>query len=268
MRLMAHEIEVGGRHIAYQRCGDGPPIVLLHGILSDSRLWHWQLDGLADEFTVVAWDAPGCGRSSDPPDRWRMPDYADCLVEFLQALGLAPPHLLGLSWGGTLALEVCRRHPGTAASLVFASTYAGWAGSLTPEACAERLRTCLLQADMPARRFVSSWLPGLLTDAAPAALAAEVEAIMSDFHPAGYRAMARAVAAADLREVLPAIEQPTLLLWGELDRRAPTAIADELHDAIPSSRLIVMRGVGHLSNAEAPEAFNAHVRRFLRTLTG
>ena len=59
---------------------------------------------------MVAWDAPGCGRSSDPPEAFRMPEYADCLAAFVDALGLERPHVLGLSLGGALALELYRRH--------------------------------------------------------------------------------------------------------------------------------------------------------------
>jgi pimeloyl-ACP methyl ester carboxylesterase len=61
------QVEVAGLRIAYRRAGDGPALVLLHGALSDSRAWRPQLDGLSDEVTVVAWDAPGCGQSADPP---------------------------------------------------------------------------------------------------------------------------------------------------------------------------------------------------------
>jgi pimeloyl-ACP methyl ester carboxylesterase len=60
-------IEVGGLRVAYRRVGQGPPLVLLHGGLGDSREWRRQLEGLAQEFTAVAWDAPGCGGSSDSP---------------------------------------------------------------------------------------------------------------------------------------------------------------------------------------------------------
>jgi pimeloyl-ACP methyl ester carboxylesterase len=71
------QVEVGGLRVAYRRAGQGPALVLVHGGLGDSRDWRRQLDGLSDQFTVVAWDAPGCGGSSDPPGTFRLPDYAD-----------------------------------------------------------------------------------------------------------------------------------------------------------------------------------------------
>ena len=89
---------------------------------------------------------------------------------------------------------------------------------------------------------------------------------MQDARPAGMRTMSRAFAEADLRDVLPGIRVPTLLLYGDVDRRSPQgAVAAELHRGIPGSRLVVMPGVGHAANMEAPDRFNAEVREFLRS---
>jgi pimeloyl-ACP methyl ester carboxylesterase len=72
-------VEVDGLQIAYERAGSGPALVLLHGYVGDGpTTWRRQLDGLSDEFTVVAWDAPGAGRSADPPERFGLDGYADC----------------------------------------------------------------------------------------------------------------------------------------------------------------------------------------------
>jgi pimeloyl-ACP methyl ester carboxylesterase len=80
------------------------------------------------------------------------------------------------------------------------------------------------------------------------------------------RAVASAFARADLRDVLPRIDVPTLLLYGDADRRSPLNIAEDLRARIPTSRLVVLSGVGHQCNVEAPERFNAEVRGFLRSL--
>lgn len=257
------QLEVEGLRIAYERAGEGPPIVLLHGFVGDSREWRRQIDGLSDEFTVVAWDAPGSGRSSDPPESFRMPDYADCLAGFVDALGLGRPHVAGLSFGGGLALELYRRHPTIPMTLVLAAAYAGWAGSLPPEVVEQRLRQSLQLADRPPDQFVRAMIPTLFSESASAERVDEFAAIMSEFHPAGFRAMARSLAEADLRDVLPRIDVPTLLLYGDKDVRAPLNVAEDLHAAIPTSRLVVMPGVGHMSSLEAAERFNAEVRSFL-----
>jgi pimeloyl-ACP methyl ester carboxylesterase len=113
--------EVGGLRIAYRRAGSGPVLVLAHGAMGDSRDWRRQLEGLSGELTVVPWVAPGCGASDDPPETFRLTDFADCLAAFVAALGIDRPDVLGLSFGGGLALELYRRHPGLPRSLVLAS---------------------------------------------------------------------------------------------------------------------------------------------------
>ena len=258
-------VEVGELRIGYERAGEGPPLVLLHGVLADSRMWRRQLDALSAHYTVVAWDAPGCGQSSDPPERFGLPDYADCLAAFIEALGLDRPHVLGSSWGAGLALELYARKPALPRTLVLAAAYAGWAGSLPADVVADRLAACLREAELPPSQFIPGWIPGLLTSAAPAELAEEVVALMSEFHPVGYRVMIRGFAEADLRHVLPSIDIPTLLLYGDADKRSPLSVAQELHANIPRSRLAILRGVGHLSNVEAASQFNAEVCLFLQS---
>jgi pimeloyl-ACP methyl ester carboxylesterase len=71
-----HRVEVGGLSVAYERAGDGPPLVPLHGFTHDSRAWRPQLQSLADQFTVIAWDAPGAGQSPDPPESFGIGDWA------------------------------------------------------------------------------------------------------------------------------------------------------------------------------------------------
>jgi pimeloyl-ACP methyl ester carboxylesterase len=122
--------DVGGLAVAYERAGEGPSLVLLHGILQDSRVWNRQLADLSNQFTVVAWDIPGAGRSADPPEPFAMANWADCLSGLMDAIGMERAHVLGLSWGGILAQEFYRRHPTRARSLILADTYAGWRGSL------------------------------------------------------------------------------------------------------------------------------------------
>jgi pimeloyl-ACP methyl ester carboxylesterase len=261
------QLEVEGLRIAFERVGEGPPLVLLHGFVGDGGgTWRHQIDGLSDEFTVVAWDAPGSGRSSDPPESFRMPDYADCLAGFVNALGLGRPHVAGLSFGGALALELYRRHPTTPMTLVLAGAYAGWRGSLPPDVVEQRLRQSLQLADLPPDQLVSTMIPTMFSASASAERVDGFAANVAAFHPAGLRAMARSSAEADLRDVLQRIDVPTLLLYGDQDVRAPLNVADDLHAAIPTSRLVVMTGVGHASSVEAAERFNAEVRAFLRSV--
>jgi pimeloyl-ACP methyl ester carboxylesterase len=256
-------VEVDGLRVGYERAGQGPPLVLLHGYVGDgATTWRGQLEGLSDRFTVVAWDAPGAGGSSDPPESFGLAGYADCLARFIGRLGLKRPHVVGLSFGGALALELYRRHPGVPATLVLASAYAGWGGSLPADVTAQRLRQALALSELSGEEFVGTLLPTMFSEGtAPEAVAA-FGASMRSFHPAGFRAMARA-SAGNVREVLGRIEVPTLLVYGDRDVRAPLAVAEDLHAAIPGSRLVVLPGVGHACSIEAPDGFNRVVRDFL-----
>jgi pimeloyl-ACP methyl ester carboxylesterase len=260
------EVEVDGLRIAYERAGSGDPLVLVHGFVGDGRsTWSEQIAALSDEFTVVAWDGPGAGRSSDPPEAFRLPDYADCLAGFLGVLGLSRPHLVGLSFGGALLLELFRRHPTVPRTLVLASAYAGWAGSLSPDAVDQRLRDCLRWSELPPEEFMRVMLPSMFSQAPPESAVEGFSAVLRAFNPAGFRVMAHSSAEADLRDVLADIDVPTLLLYGDADVRAPQGVADALHSAIPGSQLVVMPGVGHVSSVEAPERFSRELRQFIRS---
>ena len=229
-------IEVDGLRIAYERAGNGPPLVLLHGYVGDgAATWGRQIEALADEFTVVAWDAPGAGRSADPPESFGMAGYADCLAGLIERLRLERPHVAGLSFGGALALEFFRRHSSIPRTLILASAYAGWAGSLPAEVAAQRLQQAMVLADLSPDEFVDALLPTMFSAGTSADLVDAFRASMLAFHPAGFREMARA-SAEDLRDVLPRIEIPTLLVYGDRDVRAPLTVAQDLHAAIADSR--------------------------------
>ena len=146
---MVETIRANGIEIAYERRGQGPPLVLAHGAASDGRFWRPQLDALADAFTVVAWDEPGAGRSSDVRADFGLADYADCLAAVIEALALGPAHVAGISWGGTVVQELYRRHPELVATLVLVDTYAGWKGSLPPEEVRARSRASTGRSPYP-----------------------------------------------------------------------------------------------------------------------
>ncbi|MBG0567243.1 alpha/beta fold hydrolase [Actinoplanes aureus] len=256
-------IDVDGLRIAYERAGTGPPIVLLHGYVGDgATTWRRQIDALSDEFTVVAWDAPGAGGSSDPPESFGMAGYSDCLAGFVARLGLERPSIVGLSFGGSLAIDFCRRYPAVPAALVLASAYAGWAGSLSAEVTEQRLRQADTLSRLEPKAFRDALLPTMFTEGTASDVRDRFGAAMLAFHPAGFRAMAQA-SAEDLRDALPHLELPTLLIYGDQDVRAPLDVAQRLHAAIRHSTLTVLPGVGHVCNIEAEREFNSALREFL-----
>jgi pimeloyl-ACP methyl ester carboxylesterase len=175
--------------------------------------------------------------------------------------------VLGLSFGSGLALELYRWHPMIPRTLILASAYAGWAGSLPPEVAEQRKQGMLRRIELPPEEFAREFLPSLLADSAPAEVVDEVRAMLSDFHPAGQRALLRAgFAEHDVRDVLADIAVPTLLLHGEKDVRSPLNVAEEMHARIPGSRLVVIPAVGHMADMEAADRFNLEVRTFLKSV--
>ena len=255
--------QVNGLEIAYERVGYGPPLVLVHGAAGDGRMWQPQLTTLSDEFTVVAWDEPGAGRSSPVPAGFGWADYACCLAALIEALALGPAHVVGLSWGGTLALELYRHQPGLVTTLVLADTYAGWKGSLPDEEVRARVAAAHEMLAAPPEKFDPT-LPGLFAGDPPAEFVPLLEDVAAEVRPETLRQQLVIMAATDQRDLLSRVAVPTLLIWGELDARSPPSIANQFERAIPDTKLVVITGAGHLSNLEQPERFNDAVREFCR----
>jgi len=268
METIIKKTEVNGLTIGYQEKGQGEDLLLLHGGVSDSRYWRDQLNTFSDEYHVVAWDTPGCGDSEDPDQGFLLEDYADTLAKFCQKKGIHHPHVLGISFGGGLAISFAHRHPALVKSLILVSAYAGWAGSLSSEEVAERLEMGRSQASMNPEDVAEMWLPSLFYSKPMDDVKAREIDIISDFHPTGSQIMLEAFAEADLQPELTEIYAPTLLLYGEKDERSPMDVAKDLHKKIPGSELVILPEVGHVINLEAPEQFEGLVRNFLERHTG
>src|SRR3954451_5083278 len=263
--VSAGRIRTAGLDVAYDRAGSGPPLVLVHGGAGDGREGRPQIARLSDEFTVIAWDEPGAGRSSDVPANFGLPGYATALaalIETLDALG----HVCGLSWGGTVTLELYRRRPELVSTLVLADTYAGWKGSLPDDELRARVAGVERLCAEPSETFHPTF-PALFAEEPSGDVIELLAAIAADVRGESLRVALAAMADADLRDVLPGIAVPTLLLWGELDARSPLSVARELARAIPHAELVVIPGAGHMSNLERPEEFNAAIRDFCGPLS-
>jgi pimeloyl-ACP methyl ester carboxylesterase len=254
---------VNGLELAYERVGEGPPLVFVHGGAEDGRIWQPQLAALADEFTVVAWDEPGAGRSSDVPADFALADYSNCLAAVIDDLALGPAHVAGLSWGGTLVQELYRNHPRLVSTLILVDTYAGWKGSLPEEEVRARVAGVRHMLAAPATEFDPT-LPGLFAGDPPAQFVPLLEKMAADVRPESLERELSLMAETDQRDLLPRIAVPTLLIWGELDVGSPPSVARQFEQAIPDAKLVVISGAGHVTNLERPEQFNAAVREFCR----
>lgn len=256
-------VRANGLEIAYERVGEGPPLIFVHGGAEDGRVWQPQLAALANEFTVVAWDEPGAGSSSDVPAGFGLVDYAHCLAALIEAIALGPAHVVGLSWGGTVVQELYRHHPELVATLILVDTYAGWKGSLPEEEVRARVEGVRQMLAAPAEEFDPTY-PGLFAGDPPAEFAPLLEQMAANVRRESLRTEVLVMAEADQRDLLPRIAVPTLLIWGEQDMRSPLSVARTFEQAIPDARLVVLPDCGHVSNLEQPERFNEAVREFCR----
>ena len=242
-------------------------LLLLHGIGGGSAQWRTQMEGLADEYTVIAWDTPGYGDSDDPDGDWRMADYAERLAEFLDRMTPDPVHILGQSWGGVLAQEFYRQHGDRVRSLILSDTFPGDAARPEGERNASLQGRLNALVTMTPAEMARARLPMLVPDDTPEAIKQEIEAMLAAIHPAGYRQAAIALHHSDERDVLPNISVPTLVIAGEHDHVVPLALSRQLVDGIRGARLEIIPGTGHLSNQEKSDDYNAIVRGFLRAVS-
>jgi pimeloyl-ACP methyl ester carboxylesterase len=197
------------------------------------------------------------------PEDFGLAGYARCLAALIDALELGPAPAAGLSWGGTVVLELYRRRPELVATLILVDTYAGWKGSLSEEEVGARVAGVREMLASRTDEFDPT-PPGLFAGDPPAEFVPLLDAMAADVRFESMRTAVRVMAEADQRELLPHIAVPTLLIWGEQDARSPLSVARQFEQAIPDTKLVVVPGAGHVSNLEQPEQFNDAVREFCR----
>ncbi|MCS6801489.1 MAG: alpha/beta fold hydrolase [Chloroflexota bacterium] len=246
---------VAGVRLGYREAGTGAPLVFLHGWGGDSRSFFPIQHALAPHFRTLALDLPGFGRSALPPAAWGVEEYADHVVGWLDTLGLERASVLGHSFGGRIAIMLAAAYPERVAKLVLVDS----AGLVPRRTLGYRLK---VRAARLGRRALAA--PPL------ARLRPQLERRFyqllgaSDYAQAGpLRPTFVRVVNQDLRPLLPRIQAPTLIIWGEKDDATPLADGKTMAREIPNARLIVYPYAGHFSYLDAPEQFVADVRAFL-----
>lgn len=241
---------------------EGPLVLCLHGIGSSSASFTHQLAGFSTVARVVAWDAPGYGGSADPEAPLDLDGFADAAAGLIRERG-GSAHVIGVSWGGVIALRLAARHPGLVDSLVVADSTRG-SGTSPEKAAAMRGRAGALEA-AGAAEFARSRARRLVSPEAPAELVARITDTMAGaIRLPGYRYAAESMAATDLGPELPAIDAPALVLCGEHDRVTGVEESQAIAGALPRGAYVILAGAGHLANQEQPDTFNDWVRAHLR----
>lgn len=242
--------------------GHGPTLLCLHGIGSSSASFAPQFDELAAELRVLAWDAPGYARSADPAAPLDLDGYADAAADVLQERVSGPAHVLGVSWGGVIAMRLATRRPDLVRSLILADSSRG-SGRDPGQAAAMRARVGELTEQGPAE-FARRRGHRLVSDQAPAELVERVMATMAaSIRLPGYGYAAATMADTDLTGALADVKVPTLVLCGAEDTVTGVAESQALAGGIPDAVFVTLRGAGHLANQEAPTSFNAWLSSYV-----
>lgn len=249
--------------IAADVAGDGPLLVFLHGIGGNRSNWREQVAHFSGRYRAVAWDARGYGDSAGLVADFH--DFADDLARLIRHFG-GPAHVVGLSMGGRIALDAWARTPELIASLTLADTSAGSAETAAPERVeaflALRRKPLVEDGKTPADiapGIVAQIAGPNITPAQRDRLIASHAALHADSYLATMAVVTRFTAFSRFEDVAV----PALMLVGEHDRVATPAYAATMAAALPNARLHVIPGAGHISNIEAPDAFNAALGHFL-----
>ncbi|GAA3108077.1 alpha/beta fold hydrolase [Streptosporangium carneum] len=239
----------------------GGPVLLLHGIGGSSGSFAAQIPALSTRHRVLAWDAPGYGRSGDPSTPPGMSGYAALAASLLPG----PAHVVGVSWGGVVATRLALEHPGLVRSLVLADSTRG-SGRTPEQAAAMRGRAAELER-LGGSAFAAARGPRLLSPQAPQELVDRVVTAMErSIRLPGYTYAASAMAGTDHNDVLGSLSVPVLVVVGDQDRVTGVAESQAIAAAVPGARLAVVPGAGHLANQERPEEFNRLVLDFLASV--
>ncbi|MDQ3549758.1 MAG: alpha/beta fold hydrolase [Chloroflexota bacterium] len=264
-RTSGEFIQVNGTRLycAVTGAEKAPAVVFVHGFSLDTRMWDGQVEAFSTRYRVVRYDLRGFGQSA-VPEAGVPYQHDEDLVGLLDALGIEPAVLVGLSMGGAVALNVVLRHPERVSALVLAASLLP--GFETPEfdGITRPIWTAgrISGADAARALWVDCAIFAVINEQrGPREV---LRAIVSDYSGWGWTERdPGAWAEPDSVAQLDRIDAPTLVVAGERDIDDMRRMADTLASSIPGARKVIMPGLGHLPNMEDAEAFNSAVLDFL-----
>ena len=260
-------ILAGGRTLAWRESGAGVAVVLLHGIGSGSASWRGQLDGLGADYRVIAWDAPGYGGSDAlDDDTPAVADYAQAVADLLDALDVGPVHLVGHSLGSLVAAAFAAPRADRLLSLTLASPTRGYAAAgddVRVDGLAARIG---LIDDLGPAGMAEARAHNLLSPDAPPEALENIRGVMAALRPDGFKQAARMMYSTDIMADARAVSVPAMVMCGGADTVTPEDLARSIAVAMPGAEYHTLDGLGHASYVENPEAFNAPLRAFFRSI--
>ena len=251
-------LRVAGLRVRCARTGAGDPVLVLHGWGASIEAVQPILAALREVATVYAVDLPGFGESDLPPEPWSSVEYARFVDALFEALDVDAATVIGHSNGGRVAIRLAVDFPDRVHKLVLVNS----AGIRPRRTVRTRARIALFKAGKLAARVGGP--PG-------AALQRRIvrRVASADYLDAGpLRGTLVRLVNEDLRDCLPHIRVPTLLIWGGRDRETPLAHGQLMERLIPDAGLVVFDEAGHYSYADAPASFARVVRYFMQTEPG
>ncbi|WP_233172090.1 alpha/beta hydrolase [Dyella sp. ASV21] len=256
------EVRVHGQRLAYREGGQGPVVVLLHGISSGAASWRMSASLLARSYRVVAWDAPGYGKSDDLADpRPLASAYADALGDLLDALDVAQCSLVGHSLGALIASAYAAQRAGYVDTLVLADPAQGYGSRSDDERERVRGKRIELFTAYGAEGYAQQRAPALLHPDATAAALGTVREAMRQLRPQGFAQANWMLANDDIWRYLPT-RRPTAVICGDQDAITPPVEVQRLAQRLGVTCTLLSHA-GHASYLDAPIAFAAAVREAL-----
>ena len=269
-----HQVEVEGAPINYVEMGEGPVVMFVHGLGAMWQSWLENIPELARDHRVIALDLPGFGRSAMPVEKITIPHYARLLACFMDALDIDRATVIGNSMGGFIGAELAIRDPARVERLVLVSPAILWQeyrrakpltrlAAVTEASAGRALATSQgAVATRPRLRHLGLLLSGFRY---PHLLSPELatEMVRTARRTKGFVPALQALADFPLREELPKIAAPTLVVWGAHDPLVHRNHARELDRLIPNVEVAIFERTGHEAMAERPERFHRVLRDFL-----
>ena len=258
---MNTDISVDGRRLHCEIRGDGSPILFVHGFPLSGRLWDGVVSELEDQYRCIVPDLRGHGASESSRSA-TMGEYAADLSKLLDGIDEdRPVVLVGMSMGGYVAFEFCRRTPERVAALVLTNTRAQ---ADTAEAAEGRRETAKRVLEEGSAVVADAMVEKLFAPGVSRTLKEEWRSVMADTPPAGVAAALEAMAVRpESFDTLAALRRPVLIVAGEEDRITPVEDAERMCAVARDATLIILAGTAHMTPVEKPEELSGALAVFL-----